>query len=146
MKYLFPFFLCLLSLNSCKDSKQVQSTELPSKPRISENDPNSCNIEATVIKILPIDQSCTDISPDHPCKAEIKITQRENCGVDISLDQNQVVTVKFSNTLDATKKIKETNNRNLPGLKEGDLFKAKIFSRLTMGSGKTYTIHNYTKL
>lgn len=145
MKYLFPFFLCLLSLISCKDSKEVQSTEIPSKPRVVENTPNSCDINASVVKILPIDSSSKGACANHPCKAEIKINKKENCGVDMSIDVNQVITVNFSNTLDVTKDINNVDNNNLSGLKEGDYFTAKVFSRLTMGQGKTYTIHTYNK-
>lgn len=63
----------------------------------------------------------------------------------MSIDVNQVITVNFSNTLDATKDINNVDNNNLSGLKEGDYFTAKVFSRLTMGQGKTYTIHTYNK-
>lgn len=146
MKYLFPLFFCLLALNSCKETKEVQSTELPSTPKISENTPNSCDIQAVIVKILPLDNSSYDVCASHPCKAEIKLNKKENCGVDIDINLNQTIIVSFSNTLDATKGIKEVNNDSLPGLKEGDAFKARVFSKLTMGSGKTYTIHNYTKL
>lgn len=147
MKSLYPIFLSLLVLSSCGYFQKSESTTTPIIQDVKENTPNSCNIEGRVISVLPIKEEISDeLCGQHPCEVKVKILKKADCGVDIDLEIEQIITINFAFSVDPTKKIKEVNNKDLPGLKAGDHFNANVSSRLTMGNNKTYTIYNYTKL
>ena len=147
MKNLYPIFLCLFFLTSCGNFQKSNNTSNLNIQEVKENTPNSCNIEGTIVSILPItEKNSIEFCAQHSCKAVVKILKKSDCGVDINLEIEQVITINFAFSLDPTKKIKEVNNKDLPGLKAGDHFNANVSSRLTMGNNKTYTVYNYTKL
>lgn len=147
MKNLYPIFLCLFFLTSCGNFQKSNNTSNLNIQEVKENTPNSCNIEGTIVSILPItEKNSIELCAQHSCKAVVKILKKSYCGVDINLEIEQVITINFAFSLDPTKKIKEVNNKDLPGLKPGDHFNANVSSRLTMGNNKTYTVYNYTKL
>jgi hypothetical protein len=107
-------------------------------------DPDICFIQAKIVKIIPArkkisKQSCKQA----PCFATIEIIKIEKTGRTFpeKFTEGQKIKVKFLCSL------KQINDKNLPGLKKRDVFKAAIKAKPKLNRNTfEYQIQNYRKL
>ncbi len=141
-------FLSGLLLSSCFTKKPLvtivkDSNEKPLPIEASE-------ILARVVEVVPQTQAVLKSSPcaKAPCEAKIKIMQVLNTGQAFlpTLSRNDEVSVKFAYTLSPTDSIFVNSTTHLPGLKEGDIFKAHVRIIGQAGSGlNLYEVGEYEK-
>ncbi len=107
-------------------------------------DPDICLIQAKIVKIIPArkkisKQSCKQA----PCFATIEIVKVEKTGRTFpeKFTEGQKIKVKFLCSL------KQINDKELPGLKKRDIFKATIKAKPKMNTNTSeYLINSYQKL
>lgn len=142
MKLFLNCCLQILFLVACKNhapTKIIEQSE-------GQSTPNSCKIEATVIKVLdPSSPDRNDICHRYSCEAIVHIDKIILCGSTITItpdDQDQI-TVHFAYTLNPTNRLYPTLKPSYPGLQNGSHFSANVEQRLALGDQVNYIVYSY---
>ncbi|MCF6242591.1 MAG: hypothetical protein L3J74_14745 [Bacteroidales bacterium] len=139
----FKYLIILLFLASALNVFS-QNKSNPSFQNHKQTEPDVCVVQAKIVKIIPArkkisKQSCKQA----PCFATIEIIKVEKTGRTFpeKFMKGQKIKVKFSCSLN------KVENKNLPGLKKRDIFKAAIKAKPKMNTNSSeYQIQNYQKL
>jgi hypothetical protein len=140
MKYAIAVCFLLVLFSRCK----THSTAEANKPNGPADNPGSCRIEATIIRILLSDsQDTADICFKNPCDAIVRVDRIKHCGsaASVTPDENGEIAVHFSKPF-----ITVSDNSTAPskeGLKAGSHFSALVESHLAIGDKMNYVIHSY---
>jgi hypothetical protein len=140
------YILIITLLASCGGQKVIVTRDSQNKYLPIE----SAEIIGKITKILPAGKGFDKDSPcaKYPCKAQVLVVKVLSAGVAFlpSLAPNSEVDCRFAYTLAASETIYPSNGAVLPGLAEGDSFRAqlRIVGQKETGE-KLYEIAMYQK-
>ena len=154
MKIFFSYSLLVFCCIACKN--QVPSVSPKGKEKVEDSkeqqmsatqeSPNSCVIEATIVKALdPSSPDHNDICHRYSCEAVVHIDKIIRCGssVTITADELDQIKIHFAYTLNPTAELYPTIKPSYPGLKNGSHFSAIVELHIAPGDQTNYVVYGY---
>ncbi len=141
----------ILLLGACSSSKQHPKQASPS-PEVgpSQVPPGHVQLVGTIIRILDMRTGQEgDPCASYPCQAVVRVDSvlAYGSGVQGILSSGDEVVMHFTFTLAPTREARPDIEVALPGLKEGDRFRAIVTVQEQMGTRQPrFIVHEYEKV
>jgi hypothetical protein len=146
LKHLLIGILFLTTINVHSQTR----VKLPDSRDTERIAPDNCLVRAKIVKVVPRwKKKSKQLCKVSPCLVYINIIKVEQYGSSFPehFSAGQKVEVSFVYSLKPSKKVYPDKNIDLPGLKKGDVFKAKINAKPQLGSNlSVFKIYDYQKL
>jgi hypothetical protein len=139
--------LLLVLLVPLSVSCQTKKLQGPSEQGATQN-PSSCHIEGRIVEVLkPGKAEKSGVCAKYACSARVRINEVSGCGPGVStpLNAGDTITMRFTYSLHATKKLFPRMKVQYPGLKKGSVFTANAEQRLQPHTDGFFVVTAYVR-